>query len=84
MKEPCEKPKMVTETIDIGMLVAGSSVLIAQKDGGSLKEPYVEPEMVTETVDIGMLIAGGSPSALAQNQSMFGLCLPCEDGGSIL
>ena len=57
MKQPCEKLKMVKGTIDIGMFVTGSSVLIAEKDGGSLKEPYEKPKMVTETVEIGKLFA---------------------------
>ena len=51
MKDLSEKPKMVTETIDIGMSVGSNTVLITTKEGGSMKEPYEPPKMVIETVD---------------------------------
>ena len=80
MKQPCERTKTVTETIDIGMFVADSSVFILKKEGSSRKEPYEKPKMMTETTDVGMLAAvtQGSPLSLNQNQSEFGLCAPCE------
>ena len=80
MKQPCEKTKMVTETSDIGMLIKGSPVLIAEKDGGGiLKEPYEKPKMVTESTDVGMLVATtiGSPMVIAQAQPYGAVCPPC-------
>lgn len=51
MKQSYEKHKMVTETIDIDMLVNDSTVLNAKKDGDGMKEPYETPKMVTKTID---------------------------------
>ena len=82
MKQSCEKPKTVTETIDIGMLIKGSTLLTAEKEGGSVKDSYEKPTMVTETTDIGILAAGiinGSVSPIPQAEPMNDLCPPCPE-----
>ncbi len=80
MKEPCEKPKMLADTIDIGMPIAGGQILTAKKEGSSMKEPYEEPEMVTETIDIGALFAvtAGSVCPVDQAQAYGRTCPPCS------
>ena len=81
MKQPCEKTKMVTETSEIGMLVASSTVLMATKGGDNLvKEPYEKPKMLTETIDVGLLVANsfvGSPMPIQQGQPYVEICPPC-------